>query len=202
MAGRSWAPPLAFRSACQRGELAPRRNADAFSSRLLQFSWPARSRSSSSLHHPGRASGVVLLLARAPLPRASLAYPQHLTLRFFWARVAWRCWTSANLRNQKCPSRRQLRESGAREVSKSAQLMTLLYATAALALMVRSPWLAASYDLPQRSCWPKGEFVLLRNVAKCSTAVSRPIRPRGCGTSPVRNCSRRFPGRLMRNDSV
>jgi hypothetical protein len=30
----------------------------------------------------------------------------------------------------------------------------------------------------------------------------RPIRPRGCGTSPVRNCSRRFPGRLMRNDSV
>ena len=68
-------------------------------------------------------------------------------------------------------------ENGGREVSKSAQLMTLLYATAALALMVRSPWLAASYDLPQRSCWPKGEFVLLRNVGKCSTAVSRPIRP-------------------------
>jgi hypothetical protein len=40
----------------------------------------------------------------------------------------------------------------AREVSKSAQLVTLLYATAAFALMVRSPWLAAAYDLPQRSC--------------------------------------------------
>src|SRR6516225_7266769 len=87
--------------------------------------------------------------------------PSALNPPVFWARVAWRCWTSTNLRNQKCPSRRQLRESGAREVSKSAQLVTLLYATAALALMVRSPWLAASYDLPQRSCWPKGEFVLL-----------------------------------------
>jgi hypothetical protein len=59
---------------------------------------------------------------------------------------------------------RQLRESGARELSKSAEAVTLLYATVVLALMVRSPWLAASYDLPQ-PCLPKGEFVLLKNVA-------------------------------------
>ena len=41
---------------------------------------------------------------------------------------AWRCWTSANRRNQKCPSWRQVRESSAPQH---------------LALMVRSPWLAA-----------------------------------------------------------
>jgi len=59
---------------------------------------------------------------------------------------------------------RQLRESGARELSKSAEAVTLLYAAAALALMVRAPWLAASYDLPQRSLLAKGR---IRSAEKC-----------------------------------
>jgi len=58
----------------------------------------------------------------------------------------------------------QLRESGARELSKSAEAVTLLYATAALALMLRAPWLAASYDLPQRSLLAKGR---IRSAEKC-----------------------------------
>ena len=61
-------------------------------------------------------------------------------------------------------SRRQLRESGAREVNKSAQLVTLLYATAALALMVRSPWLAAVLRSSPAFLLAKGQ---IRFAEKC-----------------------------------
>jgi hypothetical protein len=39
-----------------------------------------------------------------------------------------------------------------------------------------------SYDLPQRSCWPKGEFVLLRNVANwvCTQLRLALNRTSGC----------------------
>ena len=53
---------------------------------------------------------------------------------------------------------RQLRESGARELSKSAEAVTRCTPLQQLALMVRTPWLAGSYDLPQRSLLAKGRI--------------------------------------------